>query len=199
MEKYIQKETPSYLSKQLRFILDSIDKYVDHEYKIGDFIYRLLCDGYSKEEIVSAVCVPYISHQQIKEIPEEISLISQKILDYIDHRAEDEWFFNQFGFEAIEIFHICCLLDLQQTKKYYEIILDPSNSIIIALANKNYKINQIYQGILESYVTKEKLEREIEIHKEKYKLLETHLKYMPDGEGYMEAKYHFDYLLKHNL
>ena len=171
------------MTKQLNIILNSIDKYVDHEYKIGDFIYGLLYD-YTKDEIV----------KQIKEIPNEISLIAQKTLDYIDYRINDEWWFNQFGVEAIEIFHIVCLLDLQQTKKYYEIILDPGNSIIIPLVNKSYKINGIYQDILKSYIEKDKLERELKDLRDKYKLLETHLKYMPEGEGYLEAKEHFESL-----
>jgi hypothetical protein len=51
-------------------------------------------------------------------------------------------------------------LDLQEIKKYYEIILEPTNKIIVALANKNYKINRIYQDILESYIVKERLERD---------------------------------------
>lgn len=83
-------------------------------------------------------------------------------------------------------------MDLQEIKKYYEIILEPTNKIIVALANKNYKINRIYQDILESYIVKERLEREIEELKYKYKLLETHLKYMPGGEGYLEAKEELD-------
>ena len=192
------KEDPSYITKcstlgvgplgpmtkQLNKILNSIDKYVDHEYKIGDFIYGLLCDGYTKDEIV----------KQIKEIPNEISLIAQKTLDYIDHRVEHDWDQNEFCVEAIEIFHIVCLLDLQQTKKYYEIILDPGNSIIIPLVNKSYKINGIYQDILKSYIEKDKLERELKDLRDKYKLLETHLKYMPEGEGYLEAKEHFESL-----
>lgn len=85
-------------------------------------------------------------------------------------------------------------MDLQQTKKYYDLILDPDNKIIVALANKNYKINRIYQDILESYIVKERLEREIEELKSKYKLLEMHLKYMPGGEGYLEAKEDFQSL-----
>lgn len=60
------------------------------------------------------------------------------------------------------------------------------------MANKNYKINRIYQDIIESYIVKERLEREIEELKSKYKLLETHLKFMPEGEGYLEAKEHFE-------
>jgi hypothetical protein len=62
------------------------------------------------------------------------------------------------------------------------------------LANKKYKINRIYQDILENYLTREKLERELEKYKEKYKLLKTHLKYMPEGEGYLEAKEHYEQL-----
>jgi hypothetical protein len=34
--------------------------------------------------------------------------------------------------------------------------------------------------------------KEIEELKYKYKLLETHLKYMPGGEGYLEAKEELD-------
>ena len=190
MNKYLilEKTNPSYITNQLRFILKSIDKHVDHEYQIGDFIYGLLYDGYTKEEIV----------KQIKEIPKDVSLIAQKTLDYIDHRIENHWYDqnnwvdNDFIIEATEIFHIVCILDLQQTKKYYDLILDPDNRIIVPLANRNYKINRIYQGILESYIVKERLEREIEELKSKYKLLETHLKYMPGGEGYLEAKENFD-------
>lgn len=184
MSNYLRpdQQSPSYIIDQLRFILNSIDKHVDHEYKIGDFIYGLLYDGYTKEEIV----------KQIKEIPKDVSLIAQKTLDYIDHRVDRDWYQNEFCVEAIETFHIVCILDLQQTKKYYDLILDPDNRIIVALANRNYKINRIYQNILESYIVKERLEREIEELKSKYKLLEIHLTYMPGGEGYLEAKEDFD-------
>jgi hypothetical protein len=177
------QQSHSYITKQLNLILNSIDKHVDHEHQIGYFIYGLLYDGYSKEEIV----------KQIKDIPKQLSLIAQKTLDYIDYQVERDWWYqNEFCVEAIEIFYIVCLLDLQQTKKYYDMILDPDNKIIVALANKNYKINRIYQNILESYIIKERLEREIEDLKSKYKLLETHLKYMPGGEGYLETMEHFE-------
>ncbi len=36
---------------------------------------------------------------------------------------KDRWYSNEFSFEAIEIFHICCLLDLSQTnilRLYYQ-------------------------------------------------------------------------------
>jgi hypothetical protein len=95
MTNYLRLDTSthSYITKQLNIILNSIDKHVDHEYQIGDFIYGLLYDGYSKDEIV----------KQIKDIPEEISLIAQKTLDYIDHRIERDWYQNEFCVEAIEI------------------------------------------------------------------------------------------------
>jgi hypothetical protein len=130
--------------------------------------------------------------KQIKDIPEELSLIALRTLDYIDNRVERDWYQNEFCVEAIEIFYVCCLLDLEGIKKYYDLILDPTNTIIVALANKNYKINRIYQNILESYIVKERLEREIEELKSKYELLETHLKFMPGGEGYLEAKEDFE-------
>lgn len=183
MSSYLRPhhQSSSYITKQLHIILNSIDKHIDHEFKIGDFIYSLLYDGYTKEEIV----------KQIKEIPEEVSLIAQKTLDYIDHRVERDWYQNEFCVEAMEIFHVCCLLDLDGIKKYYEMILDPDNKIIVALAYKKYKINNLYQSIFESYVVKERLEREINELESKYKLLETHLKYMPGGEGYFEANESF--------
>ena len=42
----------------------------------------------------------------------------------------------------------------------------------------------------------EELERELKDLKEKFKLLETHLKYMPDGDGYLDAKEHFETIRK---
>ena len=125
------------INNSLRLILSSIDKHVDHEFKIGYFIFCLLYEGHSKEEIV----------RQLREILNQVSLIAQKTLDYVDHRIEIHWYNNEFCVEAIEIFHIVCLLDLDQTKKYYDMILDPENKIIIPFANKNYKINRIFQDI----------------------------------------------------
>lgn len=95
MSSYLRphQQSPSYITKQLNIILNSIDKHVDHEYQIGDFIYGLLYDGYPKDEIV----------KQIKNIPEEVSLIAQKTLDYIDYRVERDWYQNEFCVEAIEI------------------------------------------------------------------------------------------------
>jgi len=90
---------------------------------------------------------------------------------------KDRWYSNEFSFEAIEIF-ICCLLDLSQTNKYFETILSKKKYLFI---------NKIYHDVLEFYIIKEELER----YKEKYKLLKTHLKYMPNGEGYQESKEHF--------
>jgi hypothetical protein len=73
------------ITNSIRLILSSIDKYVDHEYKIGDFIYGLLYEGHSKEEII----------MHVKQIPEEVSLIAQKTLDYIDDRIDDDWYNNE--------------------------------------------------------------------------------------------------------
>lgn len=70
MKNYIETSTTSYITKKLLLILNSIDKHVDHENKIGDFVYSQLYDGYTKDEIV----------KQIKEIPKEVSLIAQKTM-----------------------------------------------------------------------------------------------------------------------
>lgn len=48
---------------------------------------------------------------------------------------KDRWYSNEFSFEAIEIFHICCLLDLSQTNKYFETILSKKKYLFI---NKIY-------------------------------------------------------------
>jgi hypothetical protein len=53
MTDYIRphQQSHSYITKQLHIILNSIDKHVDHEYKIGDFIYSLLYDGYTRKRL----------------------------------------------------------------------------------------------------------------------------------------------------
>ena len=164
----------TYISDTLLTIINNLHEY--KSYVTGDFIYSLLLGSISKNKIV----------EQIKLLPQIITIIVEKTLSYIHSRIEDSWYRSEFCFEAIEIFHICCLLDLSQTKKYFE----------TTLSKKNYLfINKIYRDVLESYITKEELDR----YKEKYKLLKTHVKYMPDGEGYIESKNHFERVFKETM
>jgi hypothetical protein len=163
----IDKSNPTHIQDTLLMIITNLDEY--KSYVTGDFIYSLLLYGsVSKIEIV----------EKIKLVPQMIPTIVEKTLSYIHTESRfDDWDHDGFCFEVIEIFHICCLLDLPQTKKYFD-----------SLSKMKYKIIRVYHDLLESYIVKE----ELEMYKKKYKLLETHLKYMPEGEGYLEAKNHFE-------
>jgi hypothetical protein len=158
---WIEKEsrTPNYISDTLSMVINNRDQYKD--YVVGDFIYGVLYDSISKIQVV----------EKIKDFPQMISIIVKETLTYIYERIKSDWDGTAFCFEAIEIFHICCLLDLSQTNQYFE----------NTLSNMKYKIIQVYSDILASYIVKEK-----------YKLLKTHLKFMPNGEGYLESKEHFE-------
>ncbi len=160
---WVDRESLSttYISDTLLTIIKNRDQYED--YVVGDFIYGLLYESISKIEII----------EKIKDFPQMIPIIVEETLSYIYGRIKSDWDGRNFCFEAIEIFHICCLLDLPQTKKYFE----------TTLSKMKYKINKVYTDILESYIIKEK-----------YKLLKTHLKFMPNGEGYQESKEHFECL-----
>ena len=156
-----ESRNPNYISDILSIVINNREQYKD--YVVGDFIYGLLYESISKIEIV----------KKIKDFPQMIPSIVHETLTYIHGRIESDWDGRDFCFEAIEIFHICCLLDLPQTKKYFE----------NTLSKMKYKIIQVFNDILESYIIKEK-----------YKLLKTHLKFMPNGEGYQESKEHFESL-----
>jgi hypothetical protein len=165
----IDTSNPTYIQDTLLMIINNLDEY--KSYVVGDYIYGLLLyESVSKIEIV----------EKINLVPQMIPIIVEKTLSYTESRFDD-WDNDGFCFEVIEIFHICCLLDLPQTKNYFD-----------SLSKIKYKIIRVYHDILESYVVKEELER----YKEKYKNLKTHVKYMPNGEGYQESKEHFESLFK---
>jgi hypothetical protein len=67
---------------------------------------------------------------------------------------------------------------------------------------KIYSFQEILKHIHSSYPDivseNDKLKIQIEEYKEYVNLLETHIKYMPNGDGYFEAKKEFETYIKEN-
>lgn len=148
------------------------NKYVDNV--IGETIYELMFYLLECEE--GRGIIRWIKEKLSEK---QIDLVIEEIIKFI----KNEFFHYDIEIRAIYMFEICCELDLEKTKNIFNLPINKDKKY-----SYEYHLNIVYDRILIRYELKKELER----YKDKYKLLKNHLKYMPDGEGYLQTKVHFE-------
>ena len=115
---------------------------------------------------------------------QDIDEIFEIIMDYVIRDELKSWL--DISCKSFTLFIICCELNFEKAVDKYK-----------TCTGKNRSVEYIFDIIIEKYELKRKLEK-LNRYKEKYKLLKEHLKYMPDGEGYLESKKHFEQSISRN-